>query len=79
MGNGNRRSLLLQARVVVPLLLVVVTGLLVQACGGSDEAELAVGDRAPGFTLPAETGDTVSLADYRERQPVLLYFHMAKG
>ena len=38
-----------------------------------------VGAKAPDFTLPAATGESVSLADYVGRQPVLLYFHMAVG
>ena len=79
MGNRLRSNLLRHIRLILPLLLVVMTGILVQACAGSDEAELAVGDQAPDFTLPMAGGGNVSLADYREKQPVLLYFHMAKG
>ena len=32
------------------------------------------GQQAPGFTLPDQNGDVVSLADFRE-QPVVLYFY----
>ena len=38
-------------------------------------ATIEVGDRAPEFTLPAQAGDQVSLADYRGRQTVVLFFY----
>jgi peroxiredoxin Q/BCP len=34
-----------------------------------------VGQPAPDFTLPAASGDKVSLADYRGRKVVVLYFY----
>ncbi len=37
---------------------------------------LSVGDKAPGFTLPAADGSTVSLADYAGRK-VIVYFYPA--
>lgn len=40
---------------------------------------LRVGSVAPNFSLPSSDGQTVSLADYVNKQPVLLYFHMAVG
>lgn len=36
---------------------------------------LSEGERAPGFTLPATGGDTLSLADFRGRKNVVLYFY----
>jgi hypothetical protein len=56
------------------LLLVII---LAQAC--SSRGDLAVGDLAPGFTLPSATGADVSLSDYTGEGPVLLFFHMAVG
>jgi peroxiredoxin Q/BCP len=42
----------------------------------TDNARLAVGDKAPGFSLPDADGKTVSLDDYRGRQ-VIVYFYPA--
>ena len=61
-----------------PLLLTIMLALTLAACG-SQAAGIAVGAPAPAFALPAATGGTVALADYRDQQPVLLYFHMADG
>ncbi len=44
----------------------------------ADGQVLEEGDPAPDFTLPAPDDD-VSLADYRGRKPVLLYFSMGPG
>lgn len=45
----------------------------------SGTERLALGDPAPDFTLPAATGERVSLSDYTRQGPVLLFFHMAEG
>jgi thioredoxin-dependent peroxiredoxin len=34
-----------------------------------------VGDPAPDFTLPASTGETISLSDFRGRAEVVLFFY----
>ena len=39
---------------------------------------IAVGDRAPAFTLKSANRGTVSLSDYAGK-PVLLYFSMGPG
>ena len=61
-------------------LLVIVLGILsgLVGCKASPDG-LQVGDQAPDFELPAVDGSTVHLADYADKQPVLLYFHMAAG
>jgi thioredoxin-dependent peroxiredoxin len=41
----------------------------------SDEQPVRVGEPAPDFSLPATTGGTVSLADFRGQQAVVLYFY----
>jgi len=35
-----------------------------------------VGDRAPEFDLPSDTGDRVRLADFRGAKHVVLSFHV---
>jgi peroxiredoxin Q/BCP len=55
----------------------LAAGILLSACATAEDG-LSVGDRAPAFELPATSGDTVALSDYKGR-PVLLFFHMAVG
>jgi peroxiredoxin len=40
------------------------------------QTPLAVGDRAPMFTLPSSLGQPVSLASYLERGPVVLAWYL---
>ena len=42
-------------------------------------ASVAVGDRAPDFALPSQTGAQVSLAEYRGKQAVVLFFYPKDG
>ncbi len=42
----------------------------------SEKRSLAVGDRAPLFTLPSSTGTPVDLADYLSRGPVVLAWYL---
>lgn len=42
----------------------------------SANGRLSVGDKAPAFTLPDSTGESVSLADYAGRK-VIVYFYPA--
>ncbi len=44
------------------------------ARGGSSMASIQVGDRAPDFTLPAQTGAQVSLAGFRGKAVVLFFY-----
>lgn len=41
----------------------------------SEAAELAAGMPAPGFTLASDRGGTVSLAEFRGRRHVVLFFY----
>ena len=36
---------------------------------------MRIGDTAPDFTLPSQSGETVSLSDYRGQKVVVLYFY----
>ena len=40
---------------------------------------LQVGDTAPDFSLPSQTGQPVSLADYRGKSAVVLFFYPKDG
>ncbi len=41
----------------------------------SGKVGIAVGDPAPGFSLPDADGKTVSLSDFKGRKAVVLYFY----
>lgn len=64
------------ARTVV----VVVAALLAGVWGAARPREaraLEVGDRAPDFTLPSTTGESISLSQFRGKKLVLLEFYAA--
>jgi cytochrome oxidase Cu insertion factor (SCO1/SenC/PrrC family) len=74
-------------RIAAAFVLLAVTG---AACssqpsspgdrpGRSPSNTLAVGDRAPAFTLPSASGRPVSLRSLPGHRPVLLYFSMGPG
>ena len=62
------RVLLLAATVVVALAILV---------GPAAAAGPQVGDKAPDFTLPATTGESISLRQFRGKRVVLLEFYGA--
>ncbi len=43
--------------------------------GNASDQPLKEGDPAPEFSLPASTGKTISLKDFRGKQAVVLYFY----
>lgn len=60
--------------------------LLVSGCllglGAFPALALQVGDKAPEFELPGTTAESVKLADYVGKKPVVLFFYIgafAKG
>ena len=55
---------------------VVVLGDVLLLLSTSQVLALHVGDRAPDFSLPATTAETVSLADYLRKKPVVLFFYL---
>ena len=56
---------------------VISLSVLLAACASGDRLE--VGDVAPDFTLQEAAGGSVSLTEFRNGGPALLYFHMAVG
>jgi hypothetical protein len=58
-------------------LTLAVLGTLWGAAGPRDAAALEVGDQAPDFTLPATTGENITLSQFRGKKLVLLEFYAA--
>jgi len=78
MNSANKQSRRLSIkRTTMTFFVLFLVSILAQAC--TSQGDLAVGDQAPGFTLPSATGADVSLSDYTGEGPVLLFFHMAVG
>ncbi len=50
-----------------------------QASPSPTTSGIHVGGQAPAFTLPSASGGSVSLAEFRGHQSVLLYFSMGPG
>lgn len=62
----------------VTALVIVIVLVLFSTQGFSNQispANTKLGDPAPEFTLPSQLGGTVSLADFKGKKNVLLYFH----
>jgi len=59
-------------------LVPILASAVLAGCGATVEG-LSVGDPAPEFALQDAKGETVSLSEYTNGKPVLLYFHMAVG
>ena len=64
----------LRRTTVLVMALVVASGAF--SVPGSPAA-LEVGDRAPEFSLPATTGEKISLSQFRGKRHVLLEFYGA--
>lgn len=48
---------------------------MLAGCSSPQSAALKEGDVAPDFTLQSDDGRSISLADYKGKQPVVLYFY----
>jgi cytochrome oxidase Cu insertion factor (SCO1/SenC/PrrC family) len=65
--------------------LLVCTLYLAACAGGASDGDArdsegpVVGTEAPGFSLKASDGTTVSLEEFAGRRSVLLYFSMGPG
>ena len=56
------------------ILTVLIGSMLLLAVGQS--SALQVGDKAPDFALPATTAESLKLADYLGKKPVVLFFYI---
>lgn len=77
-GPSRSKTIIIWAGIIIVSILAVIgLAFLSQnsqpAKGGS--AAVKVGDLAPDFNLPSQLGGSVSLADFKEKKNVLLYFH----
>ena len=57
--------------------LVLACAMLAGLFGVAALEALEIGDRAPGFELPATTGGTVKLSQFQGKQAVLIEFYGA--
>ena len=55
--------------------LIVLAGSMLLLAAGQSSA-LQVGDKAPDFALPATTAESIKLADYLGKKPVVLFFYI---
>jgi peroxiredoxin len=53
----------------------LMAGIMLVLCSGPSTA-LEVGAKAPDFSLPATTGERISLADYLGKQHVVVFFYL---
>ena len=53
---------------------ILVVSVMLLLAGASSGAILQVGDKAPGLALPATTAETIDLAEYAGKKPVVLFF-----
>jgi len=58
------------------IMMFFASGLLVYA---QKDMKLKEGDKAPGFSLQDSNGKTYSLADYKGKSPVIVYFYPKAG
>lgn len=66
-------------RKFVLFIAVLLSALIaLQSCGGNAE-NLIVGSSAPDFTLQDVDGHNFSLSDYRDNNPVVIYFYPKAG
>jgi hypothetical protein len=57
----------------------ILSSLIVASLLGtaSISTALDIGDKAPDFTLPATTGEKISLSQFRDKKNVLVEFYVA--
>lgn len=59
---------------LISILTIILFFLILQSCGGNAE-NLKEGDIAPDFRLQDSYGNNFSLSNYKEKNPVVIYFY----
>jgi hypothetical protein len=57
--------------------LAILLSIVLLGLGASHALALQVGDKAPDFSLPATTTETIKLADYLGKKPLVVFFYIA--
>lgn len=60
------------------IVLLILSFAVIQNCGGNAD-NLVVGNPAPDFTLQDSEGNNYSLSNYKEKNPVIIYFYPKAG
>ena len=57
---------------------IIISVFSLISCGGNAE-NLRVGDSAPNFTLKSASGEVYKLSNYKDKNPVVIYFYPKAG
>jgi peroxiredoxin len=57
-------------------MVLTLVGVVVLLLTSISATALQVGDKAPDFSLPATTAETVSLAEFVGKKPVVVFFYV---
>ena len=66
----------MQKRRLIIMFVVALVSVAILFCNATDVMALKVGDKAPDFTLPSTTGEKISLSQFQEKKPVVLFFYL---
>ncbi len=61
------------------LRLIALAAAMMLLSSGMAKAGLKIGDAAPDFSLPDQSGQTVRLSDFRGKRAVVLAFYIKAG
>lgn len=78
--KNNARNRFLKRIAIISVIIAVVGFVIWWGVTKSNQqatvvASSNVGAQAPNFSLPATTGKTITLADYKDKKNVMIYFH----
>ena len=57
-------------------MVLTLVGVVLLLLTSSPATALQAGDKAPDFSLPATTAETVSLAEFVGKKPVVVFFYV---